>query len=261
MLPLSLSAPLSGCPQHSWESAGRAFRVNAQIFSRSRFPFRTVAAILAGVLVTLIVVSRKSELWALIVAVLYVVDVPVRHHWSSPATGWDRLWQSVDLVFPAVVSIAADFITARLRRNRGNSGSVAQPSAVGQPRAPEERCLRHRRMFDTSPLARLTHASAALASVNACFSFDLLQFLRCYALLDVAKNPVGTPIDLALLGELIALRTIVANLIYAFTSEGRVTAEQMRAFIERADGTKGRRAAELLSQLGRSGTRSAEEAH
>src|SRR5215470_19456347 len=58
----------------------------------------------------------------------------------------------------------------------------------------------------------------------------------------------------AILAEVIALRTIVANLIYAFTSEGKVTSEQMRAFIERADGTKSRRAMELLSQIGRSRT-------
>lgn len=72
----------------------------------------------------------------------------------------------------------------------------------------------------------------------------------------------------AILAEVIALRTIVANLIYAFTSDGKVTADQMRAFIERADGTKSKRAMELLSQIGQVGkpdgdnkTRSAEEAH
>src|ERR1700740_2836368 len=87
-------------------------------------------------------------------------------------------------------------------------------------------------------------------------------------LLDVAKSPVGTPIDQALLGEVIALRTIVVNLIYAFTSDSKVTPDQMRAFIERADSTKSKRAMELLLRVGRSGkpdseskTRSLEEAH
>lgn len=72
----------------------------------------------------------------------------------------------------------------------------------------------------------------------------------------------------AILAEVIALRTIVANLIYTFTSEGKVTADQMRAFIQRADGTKSKRAMELLLQTGRSGkpdseskTRSLEEPH
>ena len=87
--------------------------------------------------------------------------------------------------------------------------------------------------------------------------------------LQAAANVVqGSPAEKAILAEVIALRTIVANLIYAFTSEGKVTAEQMRAFIERADGTKGKRATEILSQIGRSGkpdadnkTPSAEEGH
>jgi len=79
---------------------------------------RTVAAILAGILVTLTLDHRKSEFWALIVGVLYVIDAPVRHHWSSPASGWDRLWQGIDLVFPAVACIVTAFITASLRSGR-----------------------------------------------------------------------------------------------------------------------------------------------
>jgi len=82
---------------------------------------RTLAAILAGILVTLIVSGRKPELWALIVAVLYVVDAPVRHHWGYPATAWDRLWQSVDLVFPAVSCLIAALLTAYFRRKRSRS--------------------------------------------------------------------------------------------------------------------------------------------
>ena len=57
------------------------------------------------------------------------------------------------------------------------------------------------------------------------------------------------PTEQAILGEVIALRTIVANLIYAFTSDGKVSKEQMRAFVERADQTKLKRANELLSQV------------
>jgi hypothetical protein len=81
---------------------------------------RTVAVVLAGALVTVTVVSRRSGLWALLVAVLYVVDAPVRHHWGYPATGWDQLWQTVDLVFPAVACIAAAVITAHLQRKRSH---------------------------------------------------------------------------------------------------------------------------------------------
>jgi len=87
-------------------------------------------------------------------------------------------------------------------------------------------------------------------------------------LLDVAKSPTGRPIDQALLGEVIALRTIVVNVIYAFTAEGKITAEHMQAVIDRADSTKSKKAAEFLTQISRSGkpdadtkTRSAEDAH
>jgi predicted RNA-binding Zn ribbon-like protein len=87
-------------------------------------------------------------------------------------------------------------------------------------------------------------------------------------LLDAANIGPGRAGEQAILAEVIALRTIVANLIYTFTSEGKVTAEQMRAFIERADGSKSKRAAEFLAQISRSGkpdaddkTRSAEGAH
>jgi hypothetical protein len=88
------------------------------------------------------------------------------------------------------------------------------------------------------------------------------------ALLAAANVVQGTPSEKAILAELIALRTIVANLIYAFTSDGKVSADQMRAFIERADSTKSKRATEILSQIGRSGkpdannkSQSTEEAH
>jgi len=67
------------------------------------------------------------------------------------------------------------------------------------------------------------------------------------ALLAACARPF--PTEQAILAEVIALRTIVANLIYAFTSEGKVNREQMRAFVERADQTKLKRANELLSQV------------
>jgi hypothetical protein len=87
---------------------------------------RSLAAALAAILVTLVIVGQKSELWALIVAVLYVIDAPVRYHWGYPATGWDRLWQGVGLVFPAIVCIGAALVTAHLR-NRNGVGRGAQP--------------------------------------------------------------------------------------------------------------------------------------
>ena len=70
------------------------------------------------------------------------------------------------------------------------------------------------------------------------------------ALLAAASLGRSSAGEQAILAEIIALRTIVANLIYTFTSEGKVTADQMRAFIQRADGTKSKRAMELLLQVG-----------
>jgi hypothetical protein len=84
---------------------------------------RDFAAILAGVLVTLTVAGRKPERWAFIIAVLYVGDAPVHNHWHLPPTGWDRLWQGADLLFPAIACIAAAFLTAKFRRAQG--GAVA----------------------------------------------------------------------------------------------------------------------------------------
>jgi hypothetical protein len=68
-------------------------------------------------------------------------------------------------------------------------------------------------------------------------------------LLEIARHPFGSPIEQALLAELIGLRTIVGNLVFTFTSEGKVTPEQMAGFVERADSTKLKRALELLKQV------------
>jgi hypothetical protein len=76
---------------------------------------RSVGAIIAGLLVTFTVDGRKPERWAFVVAALYVIDVPVRHHWHLGPTPWDRIWQTADLLFPALACIGAA-VTTRLRR-------------------------------------------------------------------------------------------------------------------------------------------------
>lgn len=90
---------------------------------------RTLAAILGGVLVVVVIRGRKPEFWAFIVAVLYLLNAP-RPGWVSPATDWDRLWQTVSMVFPAIACIVAAFITARLRRGKGNPEHLAAASAA-----------------------------------------------------------------------------------------------------------------------------------
>jgi hypothetical protein len=89
---------------------------------------RTVAAILAGILVTLAVSSRKPACWGLVVATLYVVDAPVSFHWEAPPMAFDRVWQSVNLLFPAVACIAAAVVTARLRNRSGASPDLVPQS-------------------------------------------------------------------------------------------------------------------------------------
>jgi hypothetical protein len=101
---------------------------------------------------------------------------------------------------------------------------------------------------------RVTEADhARLQSLADAHGQSLGEWCRD-TLLAVADHANGTPIEQALLSELIALRTIVANLVYTFTNDGKVTREQMTAFIERADKTKLRRAAELLSKVNSNGT-------
>jgi hypothetical protein len=72
---------------------------------------RALAAILAGVLVTVVVKGRKAELWAVIIAGLYLLNAP-RYHHLGPTTSWDRTWQDVAVVFPAIACVAAAAIAA-----------------------------------------------------------------------------------------------------------------------------------------------------
>lgn len=76
---------------------------------------RTVAAILAGVLIAFAVDSRKTLGWAVIVGTLYAVGPGLRIHWHLPPTVWDRVWHGTDLLFPAVACIASAAITEQLR--------------------------------------------------------------------------------------------------------------------------------------------------
>jgi len=54
--------------------------------------------------------------------------------------------------------------------------------------------------------------------------------------------------DQVLLGELLALRTILINLLFSVSKAEPVTPEQMQALIERADKDKMRRALERLGE-------------
>ena len=53
-----------------------------------------------------------------------------------------------------------------------------------------------------------------------------------------AKPPAASPTEQALLAELIALRTIVLNLVYDLASGEPLTPERMQELIAKADGDK-----------------------
>lgn len=83
---------------------------------------RAVAAALAAAIVTLAVASQKPERWAFIVAILYAAKAPTMH-WQVPPRAWDRLEQSVDVLWPALACAVVAIITARLRNKWGDAGS------------------------------------------------------------------------------------------------------------------------------------------
>jgi hypothetical protein len=68
-------------------------------------------------------------------------------------------------------------------------------------------------------------------------------------LLDKAEGPRPSSTDHAVLAEVFALRTILLNLHFAVAKGDVITAEQMQAIIERADGDKEKRAAQRLATI------------
>ena len=96
---------------------------------------------------------------------------------------------------------------------------------------------------------RVTEADFARLHALADARGKLLGEWARDALLALTQHPAGTAVEQALLAEVLALRTIVANLIFAFTSDGRVAREQMLSYVERADATKLARAIEVLERI------------
>jgi hypothetical protein len=96
---------------------------------------------------------------------------------------------------------------------------------------------------------RVTKADFARLHALAEAAGKLLGEWARDALLALAQHPAGTAVEQALLAEAVALRTVVANLVFAFTTEGRVTREQMATHMERADKVKLKLAIEILERL------------
>ena len=72
-------------------------------------------------------------------------------------------------------------------------------------------------------------------------------------LLGAARGASADPAAEAALGEVLALRAVLLNLLYASNQGRQLTQEEMQALIVRADQEKNGRAAQVLEEKGRKG--------
>ncbi len=80
---------------------------------------RAVASILAGAVVMVSADSQNPERWASIIALLYVIDAPVRYGpYHIAPTAWDHLTRGVDLIFPGIACLLAVALIAHFRRKK-----------------------------------------------------------------------------------------------------------------------------------------------
>ena len=83
---------------------------------------RAVSAIIAAAIVSVTADSEKPERWAYLIAVLYVVDAPVRYgRWYVPPTVLDRFSRGVDRLFPAIACIIGATVIAHFQRKKTTS--------------------------------------------------------------------------------------------------------------------------------------------
>ena len=88
---------------------------------------------------------------------------------------------------------------------------------------------------------------AALESRARARKLTLSEWVRA-ELLEPRNGESGAGTEV-LLGEVLALRTILMNLMFSLTNGKPVTPEAMRELIEKADGDKERRAMERLTAV------------
>ncbi len=112
------------------------FRLNGKIIFSDSFlsaiamgiwnsKVQTLAAILAGLLVAVAVVDRKPFRWALVVAALNIeaaLLTMMREKWNIPPNAWDRVWQGVYVLLPAIACVVAAILTTHLRQRASRSG-------------------------------------------------------------------------------------------------------------------------------------------
>ncbi len=88
---------------------------------------------------------------------------------------------------------------------------------------------------------------AALEARARARELTLSEWVRAELLEPRADG--GGAADEVLLGEVLALRTILLNLMFSLTNGKPVTPKAMRELIERADGDKARKAMERLTAV------------
>jgi hypothetical protein len=91
---------------------------------------RAVCAGFGAAIVTLSAIGMRPQRWAWIVALLYVVAARPHYHWSRTPTGWDRLSQTADVLWPAVVCVGVAAIIARMRQGRSMTSSESGNSSL-----------------------------------------------------------------------------------------------------------------------------------
>jgi hypothetical protein len=89
---------------------------------------------------------------------------------------------------------------------------------------------------------------AQLEALASASGQTLSEWVRSVLLQQIASsNGHGSSADATLLAELMGLRTILLNLFYKLANGERLTAEEMRGIIERADAAKHKKAVERLA--------------
>ena len=87
------------------------------------------------------------------------------------------------------------------------------------------------------------HAALEAAATRA--GMTLSDWCR-EALMAAAQDTTGTPAEEAVLAEVVALRTVLLNLMFSLAKGEAVTADWMQNLIERADSNKLEKARERL---------------
>lgn len=66
---------------------------------------RAICAGLGAAVVAFWATGRRPHRWALVVALLYAVAARPHYHYVRPTTNWDRISQTADVLWPAVVCL------------------------------------------------------------------------------------------------------------------------------------------------------------